>query len=74
MSAEAESKAIEYDISALVRQFALSPAEAHDILWNEIHELERAARIRDFVPVLALKHVKEFLRSSPPSDLIYGLA
>ncbi|MGC4097908.1 MAG: DUF3562 domain-containing protein [Nitrospira sp.] len=71
---EAEAKAIEYDISALAKQFALPPAAAHDLLWNEIHQLEQAARIRDFVPLLALKHVKEHLREMPLYDLVYGLA
>jgi hypothetical protein len=33
----AETKVIEYDIRDLAKQFALPPAEAHDILWNEIH-------------------------------------
>ena len=69
-----ETKAIDYDIRDLAKQFVLPLTEAHDILWTEIRHLEQAARIRDFVPLLALKHVKEQLRDRPPNDLTYGLA
>ncbi len=65
MVAVIETKAIEYDIRDLAKQFALPPSEAHDMLWDEIHQLERAARIQDYVPLLALKHVKEYLRHRP---------
>ena len=74
MLEKAEAKAIEYDISALAKQFALPPAEAHGILWNEIHQLEQGARIQDYVPILALKQVKEYLRARPANDLSYGIA
>ena len=33
------------------------------ILWSEIHQLEREARIRDFVRILAVKQVKDSLVS-----------
>jgi len=65
MVSQVETKAIEYDVRDLAKRFALPPAEAHDMLWDEIHHLEQAARIHDFVPVLALKHVKEYLRDRP---------
>ena len=73
MLEQAEAKAVEYDIRDLAKQFALLPAQAHDLLWNEIHHLEQAARIREYVTLLALKHVKEHLRESS-NDLIFGLA
>lgn len=73
MLEKAEAKAVEYDIRDLAKQFALPPAEAHDMLWNEIHQLERASRIREYVTLLALKHVKEQLRDHT-NDLVYGLA
>jgi hypothetical protein len=69
-----EPKSIEHDIAALARQFALPPASAHTLLWNEIQRLEQTARIPDFIPLLALKHVKEHLREGPLSDWFYGLA
>jgi hypothetical protein len=65
MVSQVETKVIEYDVRDLAKRFAMPPSEAHDMLWNEIHQLEQAARIQDFVPVLALKHVKEHLRDRP---------
>lgn len=61
-----ETKAIDYDIKDLAKQFALPTSEAQAMLWNEIHDLEQAARIQEYVPLLALKHVKELLRDRPP--------
>ncbi len=69
-----EPKSIEHDIGALAKQFALSSASAHTLLWDEIQRLEQTARIHDFIPLLALKHVKEHLRGDPFPDLPYGLA
>jgi hypothetical protein len=62
---EIKGKGIEHDISALATQFALPTSKAHDLLWDEIHDLEQVARIRDFVLILALKHVKDHLRDRP---------
>jgi len=70
----AEQKSIEYDIRLLAKEFALPLTAAHNLLWDEIHLLEQAARVRDFIPLLALKHVREQLREQPHSDLLYGLA
>lgn len=67
-------KTIEDDARALAKQFGLLPSEAHDILLNEIHHLEQLARIRDFISLLALKHVKNHLRDRPPNDLTHGFA
>ena len=74
MTIQVEPKGIEYDIASLAKQFALSPSIAQSLLWNEIHLLEHAARVRDFIPLLALKHVKERLREQSLSDLPYGFA
>ena len=62
MRIEVDLKGIEHDVRLLTKQFALPPAAAHSLLRNEIHRLEQAARIRDFIPLLAMKHVKEELR------------
>lgn len=62
---EIKGKGIEHDVSALATQFAISTSKAHDLLWDEIHALEQVARIRDFVLILALKHVKDHLRDQP---------
>jgi hypothetical protein len=65
MPDEQKLQNFEHDIDAMAKQFALPTSVIHDILWSEIHDLERAARITDFVPVLALKHVKDTLRRRP---------
>jgi len=74
MAIHIEPKGIEYDIASLAKQFALPPTIAQSLLWNEIHLLEHAARVRDFIPLLALKHVKERLREQSFSDLSCGFA
>ena len=66
MLPQLEIRGIEYDIQTLAQQFSLPIKEAHDILWGEIHHLETQARIRDFVPLLAIKEVKESLRNLRP--------
>ena len=63
MADELNIKNLEHDIRALANQFALSTTEVQFILWSEIHQLEREARIRDFVRILAVKHVKDSLGS-----------
>ncbi len=70
---EIQGKSLEYDIRALAGQFALPMPHAQALLRDEIDHLERMARIRDFILILALKTVKDHLRSSP-DDLTYGLA
>ena len=58
-----EHRSLEPDIQKLATQFAVSTAEVHEVLRGELQQLEQAARIRDFVPLLAIKHVKELLRN-----------
>lgn len=70
MVSTVDTKAIEYDVSDLAKWFALTPSEAHDILWKEIHLLDQVARIPDYVPVLALKYVKEHLRDRPTQQRV----
>lgn len=74
MAIHIEPKTLEVDIAVLAKEFALPPAVAHTLLWSEIHLLESAAHIRDFIPLLALKHVKERLREQSLSDVPYGFA
>jgi hypothetical protein len=61
---------LDRDINAMAKQFALPASEVSAILWGEIRHLERAARIRDFLPLLAIKHVKEVLRSRASASRI----
>ncbi|MBX3325522.1 MAG: DUF3562 domain-containing protein [Nitrospira sp.] len=74
MGVEVDLKSIEQNVRLLTKQFALSPATAHSLLWNEIQQLEQVARIRDCIPLLALKPVKEQLQEWPLLDSSYGLA
>lgn len=74
MKVEVDLKSMEHDVRLLTTQFDLSPAAAQSLLWLEIQQLEQAARIREFIPLLALKHVKEQLQEWPLLDLVYGLA
>ena len=67
-------KVIEEDARVLATQFVLDPADAYDLLLKEIRHLEERARIQDFIPLLALKHVKARLRAHSPQSLIYGFA
>lgn len=69
-----EPKAIQYDVATLAKQFGLPPTLAQSLLQNEIQSLEHAARVRDFIPLLALKHVKERLQEQSSPDLSAGLA
>jgi Protein of unknown function (DUF3562) len=62
MPDERNMQVIEHDITAMAKQFAVAPSEVHDILCTEMHHLESAARIKNFVPLLAVKHVKDALR------------
>ena len=61
-----ELRSVEQDINAIAQQFSLRVSDVHDIVWDEIHSLERRARIRDFIPLLAAKEVKAVLRAIRP--------
>jgi hypothetical protein len=56
---------LDHDIAAMAKQFAVPASEVSEIVWGEIRHLEGEARIRDFLPLLAIKHVKDVLRSRP---------
>ena len=61
-----ELRSVEQDINAIAQQFSLPVSKVHDIVWDEIHSLERRARISDFIPLLAAKEVKAVLRAIQP--------
>ena len=63
MSHPPQMQGVDHDIKTIAEQFSLSVSEVHAILLSEIHHLERSARIRDFIPLLAIKQVKESLRN-----------
>lgn len=45
----------------IAKHFACSLPEVEQILQREIHSLDRDARIKEFVPLLASKRVKDWL-------------
>jgi len=53
---------LDREIDAMAKQFALPASEVSKIVWTEIHHLEGESRVRDFLPLLAIKHVKDELR------------
>ena len=53
---------LDHDVNAMAKQFALPASKVYEILWGEIRHLERVARIREFLPLLAFKHVKDDIR------------
>lgn len=57
MGADHAIKFIEYDIRALAKQLPFQLLKLVIFYGMESAHLEQAARIRNFVPVLGLKHV-----------------
>ena len=43
-------------------QFSRPVSEVHEILNVQLSRLDREARIKQYVPILAIKQVKELLR------------
>jgi hypothetical protein len=56
-------------VEDLAEEFACPISEVEQMLSNETHQLEQGAHIISFVPLLAIKQVKELLkpyRQTPP--------
>ena len=51
-------------IKDLAEQFSCPFSRVEQILGRERHQLEQEARIKDFIPVLAVKRVKDLLSMS----------
>jgi len=51
-------------VKDLAKEFSCPLPEVEEILISETHWLEHGARIKDFIPLLAIKQVKELLRTS----------
>lgn len=49
-------------VKNLAEEFSCPPSEVEKLLSTTAHQLEQEARIKDFVPVLAMKQVKDLLR------------
>lgn len=46
----------------IAEAFSCPVSEIEKLLSAEMHQLEQEARIKDFVPLLAIKQVKDLLR------------
>lgn len=55
-------------VEDIAAQFSCPLSEVHEILNSQLNTLDRQARIKQFVPLLAVKQVKELLRSNRPID------
>jgi len=66
------SKCINYEVDDIAKRFAEPPSRVQQILREQIINLERTARIKQFVRLLAVKRVKEVLReqADPESSLV----
>ena len=51
-------------VQELAEEFSTSTAEVQRILSMEIDHLGQDTKVRDFVPILAIKRVKEVLRKN----------
>ena len=51
-------------IEELAEEFSTTTAEVQRILTMEMDHLGQDAKVRDFVPILAIKRVKEVLRKT----------
>lgn len=56
---------IDVAVDELATRFSVPPSEVQRLLWEQIRTLERRARIKEFVAVLAIRQVKEVLRKQP---------
>ena len=59
---EALPKGIAKDIKDVAEKFSCPISEVEQIVSTEIHQLEQGAHVKDFVPLLAIKEVKDILR------------
>jgi len=51
-------------IQGIAEEFSCPFSTVEQILGSERHQLEQGARIKDFIPVLAVKQVRDLLRTS----------
>jgi hypothetical protein len=57
-------KGIAKDIKDVAENFSCPISEVEKIMSTEIQQLEQGAHVKDFVPLLAIKKVKDMLRSN----------
>ena len=54
-------------IKALAEEFSCLLSKFEQILGTEWHQLEQGAKVKDFIPVLAVKQVRNLLRTLRPT-------
>jgi hypothetical protein len=64
LNAKATAQAVE-DLAA---QFARPLSEVREMLNDHVDQLDRSARIKEYVPLIAVKQVKEMLRTNWGAD------
>ena len=71
MSRIPKMQRIDDEVDEMAKRFAEPPSKVQQILREQITNLERTARIKQFVELLAVKQVKEVLRkqADPESSL-----
>ncbi|BCA55103.1 hypothetical protein W02_22430 [Nitrospira sp. KM1] len=57
-----ESNGATEAVKEIAEQFSRPSAEVHEILKSELCRLDREARIKQYIPILAIKQVKELMR------------
>ena len=56
-------------VKNLAEEFSCPISEVDQLLRTTAHQREQEARIKDFIPVLAMKQVKDLLRPSKQRPL-----
>jgi len=58
------------DVAAdeLAQRFAVPSSDVKQLLLKQIHTLDRTARIKQFVAMLAIKHTREALSTQAASE------
>jgi hypothetical protein len=51
-----------HEVEGMATRFSVPPSKVQQILTEQLSDLERTARIKQFVEILAVKQVKEVLR------------
>ena len=69
---DGNSRVVALAIHDLAVQFARPSSEVHEILQIQICRLNQQARIKQYVSLLAIKRVKDLLRTNQRTDQRYS--
>ena len=59
-------------VESLSEEFSWPISEVEQMLSAAAHQLEEGAQVKEFIPVLAVKQVKDLLRKSRHTPSRYG--